>query len=380
MEFGSEFSGNMGSSMGTSTFATFPNNDMYSTTASGGYPQASGMMGDGRPSGGRNLNNNARGGNSAGSKQQAPQNDDGSGFGLGDIAASLIGGGSNGDVMKQIGISTGKKIVNQNMGSLYSWLAANRLKYYFLVDNRYVVKKIKMLLLPFLHKDWRRQKHPQGPQEVTGEWQLPCHDVNAPDLYVPTMAFITYTLLTGYVMGTFGQFDPEVFSTTAGASLVVLLVELFILKIGLHLTNAASPSWLDLVAYCGYKYVGAVVMGMVGLLLGRIALYLMALILGVSSAVFMMKTLKWASVSAREDNMADYPENEGLKRSFNYFLLFTAAFQILVFLLLLWTVIPPATQVVSLTPVLPPLQQTITAAAVPVDAAAVLAAAAVNGV
>lgn len=32
-------------------------------------------------------------------------------------------------------------------------------------------------------------------------WKPPTHDLNAPDLYIPSMAFVTYILLSGYVYG-----------------------------------------------------------------------------------------------------------------------------------------------------------------------------------
>ena len=35
-------------------------------------------------------------------------------------------------------------------------------------------------------------------------------DLNAPDLYIPLMAFITFVLLSGYVLGVSGEFTPEV--------------------------------------------------------------------------------------------------------------------------------------------------------------------------
>jgi hypothetical protein len=34
----------------------------------------------------------------------------------------------------------------------------------------------------------------------------PRSDVNAPDLYIPTMAFFTFALLMGYVLGTIGKY------------------------------------------------------------------------------------------------------------------------------------------------------------------------------
>ena len=33
-----------------------------------------------------------------------------------------------------------------------SWLGSDRLKYYFAVNNRYVVNKIKIVLFPFTNK------------------------------------------------------------------------------------------------------------------------------------------------------------------------------------------------------------------------------------
>lgn len=38
-----------------------------------------------------------------------------------------------------------------------------------------------------------------------GGRSTPRTDINAPDLYLPTMAFVTYVLLTGYFMGTKDQ-------------------------------------------------------------------------------------------------------------------------------------------------------------------------------
>jgi len=37
----------------------------------------------------------------------------------------------------------------------------------------------------------------------------PINDENAPDLYIPLMGFITYTLVTSYVKGTKNKFTPE---------------------------------------------------------------------------------------------------------------------------------------------------------------------------
>jgi YIF1 len=42
------------------------------------------------------------------------------------------------------------------------------------------------------------------------QYGKPSADENAPDLYVPLMAFITYALITGFVKGRASTFTPEV--------------------------------------------------------------------------------------------------------------------------------------------------------------------------
>ena len=44
----------------------------------------------------------------------------------------------------------------------------------------------------------------------TNKWEIPKKDVNAPDLYIPLMSFITYVLLVGYCKGASNKFTPEV--------------------------------------------------------------------------------------------------------------------------------------------------------------------------
>lgn len=41
------------------------------------------------------------------------------------------------------------------------------LKYYFTVNNSYVKSRLKILLLPFWHKNWRRMGHAQQDEAKT---------------------------------------------------------------------------------------------------------------------------------------------------------------------------------------------------------------------
>jgi len=263
-----------------------------------------------------------------------------------------------------------------------SFLSA--LKYYFHVNNRYVVAKLRVLLLPFMHQNWKRERLDSPmmaaggagggvagtmPLMVRGDsggavpaddasmmaagvplFKAPRDDINAPDLYIPTMAFVTFILAMGYALGTAGQFHPEVLGITASRSLVLLFFEVLGLKAGLYLISvgptAATTTLLDLIAYASYKYVHCIIMIIVGLLLGSLPFYASIVLLGAIAALFMMRTMKRVCTPAHGAGMPIGGEqgaaaihggfNLGNGNSFgqgkhrrNYFLLLVGAVQIL---------------------------------------------------
>ncbi|XP_072777051.1 protein YIF1B isoform X6 [Taeniopygia guttata] len=89
----------------------------------------------------------------------------------------------------------GSSLASHVEGNLCRWLPVGRLKYYFAVDSVYVGRKLRLLLFPFRHPDWQVRYQQDTPV-------APRFDVNAPDLYIPAMAFLTYILLAGLALGT----------------------------------------------------------------------------------------------------------------------------------------------------------------------------------
>ncbi|XVE97454.1 hypothetical protein REPUB_Repub03eG0021200 [Reevesia pubescens] len=76
-------------------------------------------------------------------------------------------------------------------------------QYYFQVNDQYVMNKLKLILFPFLHKEqWMRATEIAGGQF---SYKPPIHDLNAPDLYIPLMAFGTYVILAGFFLGIKGK-------------------------------------------------------------------------------------------------------------------------------------------------------------------------------
>uniref|UniRef100_F6RPQ7 Protein YIF1 n=1 Tax=Callithrix jacchus TaxID=9483 RepID=F6RPQ7_CALJA len=121
----------------------------------------------------------------------------------------------------------------------------------------------------------------------------PRFDVNAPDLYIPAMAFITYVLVAGLALGTQDRFSPDLLGLQASSALAWLTLEVLAILLSLYLVTVNTDlTTIDLVAFLGYKYVGMIGGVLMGLLFGKIGYYLVLGWCCVSIFVFMIRTLR----------------------------------------------------------------------------------------
>jgi protein transport protein YIF1 len=58
------------------------------------------------------------------------------------------------------------------------------------------------ILIPFNQGHWTRITEPVGGRL---SYKPPIYDINAPDLYIPFMAFATYVILAGFSLGFVGK-------------------------------------------------------------------------------------------------------------------------------------------------------------------------------
>ena len=71
------------------------------------------------------------------------------------------------------------------------------------------------------------------------------------------MAFVTYILLAGIMLGTQNRFTPEMLGMTASSALVWMVIEIVALLVAMYILNVTTDlKYMDLLSYCGYKYVG----------------------------------------------------------------------------------------------------------------------------
>lgn len=207
---------------------------------------------------------------------------------------SSFGGVDN--PMMAMGVNAGRNFIQGNvqrfMPGMNTFMASA--KYYFAVNNSYVANKLKCILFPFMKKNWARELSQEGNASSVGgvpsKFATPQYDENAPDLYLPVMAFMTYVLVVGFTKGTANSFTPEVLMEVTTSCLVMQVLEVLLVMAGCYMLRT-SVAFLDLVAYTGYKYLGLCINMTVGLFLGSLPYYLSVLWTGSAMAFFLYKTL-----------------------------------------------------------------------------------------
>ncbi|XP_055519720.1 protein YIF1B isoform X2 [Leucoraja erinacea] len=179
--------------------------------------------------------------------------------------------------------SQGKNIVDKNIDR---FIPVSRLKYYFAVDTIYVGKKLGLLVFPYMHQNWEVQYQQDTPV-------APRVEINAPDLYIPAMAFITYLLVAGFALGIQSRFSPEMLGMLASTAMIWLVIEVFAVLLSLYLVTVNTDlTTIDLVAFAGYKYVGMIIGIIAGLIFGRMGYYIALAWCCISVVVFMIRTLR----------------------------------------------------------------------------------------
>ena len=117
----------------------------------------------------------------------------------------------------------------------------------------------------------------------------PRYDINAPDLYIPTMAYITYVVLAGLVLGMQNRFSPEQLGIQASSALAYSIFELVIYTILLYVMNInTSLRTLDLIALTGYKYAIMMSILIASMLLHRAGYWVMLIYCSFTLSLFLV--------------------------------------------------------------------------------------------
>eukprot|EP00245_Coleochaete_scutata_P009456 TRINITY_DN3116_c0_g1_i1.p1 TRINITY_DN3116_c0_g1~~TRINITY_DN3116_c0_g1_i1.p1 ORF type:complete len:312 (+),score=35.82 TRINITY_DN3116_c0_g1_i1:158-1093(+) len=257
--------------------------------------------------------------------------------GAGGHINDLIYGAGGGFIKSGLGaygdrlVGSSKEFMHNNVGRYFT---GQDVRYYFQVNEQYVKNKLKILLFPSLHRGhWTRIA-----EQVAGglTYKAPRNDINAPDLYVPAMAFGTYVVLSSIAIMGFKSVGPDLkVSNVLGErftwALLAWILDIFIMRSSLYTLGSTDAPILDLVAYSGYSFVGisfSILAGMAGRWAGMAGRWIYWLVMAWTSlcmAFFLVKTMK--RVLFAEARNYDRDPNRS-----NYMILFIAVVQFPMFL------------------------------------------------
>lgn len=181
---------------------------------------------------------------------------------------------------------TGRQYVESNINRYFS---GQDIQYYFQVNDQYVKNKLKVILFPFLHRGhWTRIS-----DQVTGglAFRPPVFDINAPDLYIPLMAFGTFVVLCGIAFGIAGKFSPEAFSLQFTKGLLGWFLNAILIRLSLYALGNGGATILDVVSYAGYAFVG-VSISIMARLVWHYSYYVVMPLTSLCMAIFLVKTMK----------------------------------------------------------------------------------------
>lgn len=103
------------------------------------------------------------------------------------------------------------------------------------------------------------------------------------------MAYITFVVLAGLVMGTQNQFTPEQLGIISSSALAYSIFELIIYSITVYVSNiSTSLKTLDLVAFAGYKFVAIDACILVSIIFKRMGYYSMYLYTSITLCFFLV--------------------------------------------------------------------------------------------
>jgi len=181
---------------------------------------------------------------------------------------------------------------------------------YFNVNHGYVLRKMAWQLAPLSNS----KKKTGGELDSDKDWTSRVFEgleveIEEPDMYIPTMGFVTYVLLCGLVCGLREKFNPEFLSATITFALVALILETTAVKAALFMAGAANAPIVDVACLLAYKFFYLSLHIMCGLLMGHggkptgFIFGLVALLLAASAGVALWQSLRRIARLQPHDNV-----------------------------------------------------------------------------
>jgi len=167
---------------------------------------------------------------------------------------------------------------------------ANDFRKYFAVSTDYVLNKLKLILFPYTyHGSYQRAS-----LQITEQGDVyppPRADINAPDLYIPSMGFITYIVICAMVSGFSGEFSPNILGIVGTWAGFAFAFDVAVLWVIFYLLLKNSRPLKECMAFCGYVFVGVALNEFAQMIGGKWLLIPSILFTGTGVCVFLSRTI-----------------------------------------------------------------------------------------
>ncbi len=149
--------------------------------------------------------------------------------------------------------------VGDNKSIIDNYIFNDTLKHYFDVDQSFAWRKLKFVLLPFFF------------QKSEGEvFDAKNDSIFKPELYIPTMSLISFVLIVCLNIIVIKEpLLPDEIANKVFSCLLFTAFEALVCKIAFRIALSTSVPFLNLMAYCSYKYIGLVVYVLFSLIFGN---------------------------------------------------------------------------------------------------------------
>lgn len=174
-----------------------------------------------------------------------------SGFNMGQFANNFSNMAQD-PTMQNIAGNILKDQVSKQTQGISGMFSFDIVRPYFHIDNSYILKKLKLIFLPFLQKgDW---KSTEDVDYMGSNMEYENYKANIDkidpfgvDLYLPIMSLITFTLIVGFYQGITGTFDPEILGYMVGKICFIWLVESIAIKVMFIIGGVQNSPFMELI-------------------------------------------------------------------------------------------------------------------------------------
>ncbi|KAI3382724.1 hypothetical protein SNEBB_007277 [Seison nebaliae] len=178
-------------------------------------------------------------------------------------------------------------------GRFERFIPMDRIRKYFDIDTSFVVRKLLFLLCPLFSLTNLNGTNAK-PSSNYDQSNFSIVDINTPDLYIPTMSIVTYTICVGLQLASRGQFRPEDLGIQTSSTIGWTTLEFIVILIALYFISIIQQlTWIDLLSFLGYKYFSMITLTIVMLFTkSSIIYYSLFLWLSISLIFFLTRSLR----------------------------------------------------------------------------------------